>query len=269
MGRAVYSSAYTTSVPAVAVRTEPEPNVDIAVERWSSWNHFDPDSDEFFQDAEFEAFISPDELRAQQSEATPLITDRIAEMSDSSDSSDQESDTADGSENQSGGSSPTEWNSQDARSARETETLASNRRTTIMEVSDGVVYTIHAPSATETLISNAVDAVLPTAGSEVETVSAHLIGRSPSPEFAMPSTPPPQQTFPIFRRQVTPNRLFTPSPPTSVPPRFYSWPAPATPASPSFLPVTRDGPLPNARARMSYTRIDTTPVRVRITNPVM
>jgi hypothetical protein len=269
MGRAVYSSAYTASVPAVAVRTEPEPNVDMVVERWSSWNHFDPDSDEFFQDAEFEAFISPDELRAQQSEATPLIIDRIAEISDSSDSSDQESDTAEGSENRSGGSSPTEWNSQDARSAGEIETSVSNGRTTITEDTDGVVYSIRAPPFIGELNANAVQSILPATASEVETVTAHVIGRSPSPELAVLLTPPPQQTFPIFRRQVTTTRLFTPSPAASVTPRFYSWPAPVTPASPSFLPVSRDGPLPNARARMSYTRIDTTPVRVRIPNPVM
>lgn len=265
MGRAVYSSAYTASAPAV--RVEPEPTVDIAVERWTSWNHFNPDSDEFFQDAEFEAFISPDELQARQGEATPLITDRIAEMSDSSEGSDQESDTAEGSENRSGASSPTEWNSQDAPSTGEIEAPVSASRPTIMGGTDGVPYTVNTLNSTGNPTTNVVDAAVPSTSTEFEAAIGHVTSRSPSPEIPMPVTPP--QTFPIFRRQVTPTRLFTPSPPVSVTPRFYSWPAPTTPASPSFLPVTRDGPLPNARARMSYTRIDTTPVRVRITNPVM
>ncbi|RXW24811.1 hypothetical protein EST38_g1016 [Candolleomyces aberdarensis] len=56
MGRALYSKTYR-STPAV--RTEPEPVVDTICQKWSAWNKFDPDSDEFFVDAEYEAFIVP------------------------------------------------------------------------------------------------------------------------------------------------------------------------------------------------------------------
>jgi hypothetical protein len=89
MGRALFSLAY--AAPEPAVRTEPEPEVE-PFSRWSAWNPFDPDSDEFFQDAEYEAFIDPVNIQRQRA---PIVTlevttdsERTAESSDSGDSSD-------------------------------------------------------------------------------------------------------------------------------------------------------------------------------------
>ncbi|KAF9446904.1 hypothetical protein P691DRAFT_783132 [Macrolepiota fuliginosa MF-IS2] len=57
MGRALFSQNYTS---APVVREEPDPAaivLDIPCERWSTWNHFDPDSEEFFKDAQLEHFV--------------------------------------------------------------------------------------------------------------------------------------------------------------------------------------------------------------------
>src|ERR1700692_417065 len=56
MGRPLFSTSYSTPV----VRTEPEPAPPtIPFEKWTHWNAFDPDSDEFFEspDAVYEAFL--------------------------------------------------------------------------------------------------------------------------------------------------------------------------------------------------------------------
>ena len=90
MGRALFSLTY--AAPDPAVRTEPEPEVE-PYSRWSIWNRFDPDSDEFFQDAEYEAFIDPVNIQRQRALVTlepSSDSDRTAESSDSGDSSDSD-----------------------------------------------------------------------------------------------------------------------------------------------------------------------------------
>lgn len=57
MGRALFSVSHPVSAPAV--RSEPEAIPNSPYEKWSHCNAFDPDSDEFFNDAEYEAFIDP------------------------------------------------------------------------------------------------------------------------------------------------------------------------------------------------------------------
>jgi hypothetical protein len=94
------------------------------------------------------------------------------------------------------------------------------------------------------------------------------VTRSPSPDSpAPPSTPPLHITY---RQQV--QSMVTPSPPPSVTPRFYSWQhhaIPVLPASPSLVRGTREGPLTNPRARMSFARIDSSPAPIRIPSTVM
>jgi len=90
MGRALFSLSYATPDPVV--RTEPEPEVE-PYGRWSIWNRFDPDSDEFFQDAEYEAFIDPVDIEIQRQRAIVSLepttdSERTAESSESDDSSD-------------------------------------------------------------------------------------------------------------------------------------------------------------------------------------
>ena len=65
MGRALYSQTYPAPAPVITIRTEPEITPQPC-EPWSSWDHFDPDSEEFFQDAEYEAFIDPAQYAREQ-----------------------------------------------------------------------------------------------------------------------------------------------------------------------------------------------------------
>jgi hypothetical protein len=80
MGRPLFSQIYTS---APAVRVEPEPSVS-PYEKWTYWNPFDPDSEEFFEnDPVYEAFIeAPSSLEEEQREVV-----HIPEGSDSSTSS--------------------------------------------------------------------------------------------------------------------------------------------------------------------------------------
>ncbi|KAJ3487543.1 hypothetical protein NLJ89_g11702 [Agrocybe chaxingu] len=96
MGRALFSQQ-VKAASAPAVRTEPEPKVDVC-ERWGAWNRFDPDSEDFFQDAEYEAFIDPAQIQRQlPQDLSTMIAGGDIDISDSSDSSDSSSDSEQGS----------------------------------------------------------------------------------------------------------------------------------------------------------------------------
>lgn len=94
MGRSLFSARYNA---APAVRTEPE-RVPDHCEKWSVWNKFDPDSDEFFENAVDEAFTDLDAARQHQQEAEEIVAEvRRAtvvyispETSESSDSGDSD-----------------------------------------------------------------------------------------------------------------------------------------------------------------------------------
>ncbi|KAF8967765.1 hypothetical protein BDZ97DRAFT_1903322 [Flammula alnicola] len=297
MGRALFSQAY--AVPSPAVRTEPEPKVDIC-ERWTSWSHFDPDSEDFFQDAEYEAFIDPVQVAREQAELASLArADGTADSSDSSDSSisDRGSPMAVGSDDpailiadvytnrtarwevDSEVTSPTEPEWRPARATRSIAraftvppfvTSESPRR-------DQLTNPVFIPPAIAPDASATDAPVSPTLRRTVNitpinvtrTPQVEAEDRSPSPDSPAPSTPPPQSTL-TFRRQS--QTMITPSPPPSVTPRFYSWQQhsfPALPSSPTLAHTNRDGPLTNPRARMSFARIDASPARIRIPNTVM
>ena len=82
MGRALFSQNYLSSP---AIRTEPEPSINPFT-KWSRWNAFDPDSDEFFDNAVDELFIDTDEYRQEQ-ERLSLLGDSSTGSSASSESS--------------------------------------------------------------------------------------------------------------------------------------------------------------------------------------
>ncbi|KAI0681853.1 hypothetical protein C8T65DRAFT_714304 [Cerioporus squamosus] len=72
MGRPLYSSSRQP-----AVRVEPEPQ-HPAIEKWTYWNAFDPDSDEFFEndDAVYEAFIDPaDRIQIPADRSIPTVVE--------------------------------------------------------------------------------------------------------------------------------------------------------------------------------------------------
>jgi hypothetical protein len=268
MGRTLFSQAYA----APAVRTEPEPQVDIC-ERWSVWNRFDPDSEIFFQDAEYEAFIDPVQL---EREAAALATEVAVDSSDSSDGSvsDSGSPMAVGSDDGIAiisdvlAAAEAEWairrgSAPDTRSPSALEIPAFFPPSFLREPTPS-------PEANSTTSSDPPRSPIVRRAVNITPISVPRervvqVDRSPSPDFPpLPSTPPPQP-----REQ--PDTLFSMSSPPSVTPRFYSWqhhPIPALPSSPSQARGNRDGPLTNPRARMSFARIDSSPPRLRIPNPV-
>jgi len=85
MGRPLFSQS-----PSVAVRIEPvvvtPPAEQPVCERWTYWNPFDPDSEEFFSNEVYEAFVDPLNNTIADRGPSPIVED-----SSSASSSDDES----------------------------------------------------------------------------------------------------------------------------------------------------------------------------------
>lgn len=75
MGRALFSQSYSSPPPIVHKEPETQPPAPYTYEKWSSWNSFDPDADEFFEDAVYEAFVPriPREEEDSDEQAETLI----------------------------------------------------------------------------------------------------------------------------------------------------------------------------------------------------
>lgn len=302
MGRTLYSQAYAPSAPAI--RTEPEPQVD-GCERWNVLNRFDPDSEDFFQDAEYEAFVDPVQLAREQAEMAALAAaEGSSETSESTDSaaSDQGSPMAVGSDDPAilianaytsrnppwadadnmeatSLSPPPEWPTSAGRNFRreywdESVTVERSEIPAFIPPAS-----LRAPSPDIEMMRsrdyNLFDAPPITVRRTVNITpipvgrtSANSGMRSPSPEsLAVPPSRSPIP-FPFEPAQ----HLLSPSPPPSVTPRIYSWPyyqVSPVPTSPTPARGSRDGPLTNPRARISFARIDSAPVPIRVTSFVM
>jgi hypothetical protein len=276
MGRALYSLAY--AVPQPAVRTEPEPDVD-RVGRWSAWNRFDPDSDDFFQDAEYEAFIddpvSVERSRAQMS-PVPTVAEAASDGLDSGDSSDSEQSTpmlvrpvvVDVRLLNDGGFS---------RSAR---SVALGRSASLSPVHSPVSPQnsdqlgnppfIPPPSFRQPspdIIMEPESPAAPRRGSpfrrtvNIVPISASRIQIQPATRSPSPDSPatPPSLTTPLRQSR----QMLTPSPPPSITPRFYSWQTHAIPSLPTSPTIIRSS------NRRPLARLQTSPARVRVPNTVM
>ena len=78
MGRPLYTSLLLARhATEKAAQPEPPKPTYPVVEKWSRWNAFDPDSDEFFEAAVWEAFLSDEEIaahaRAHHHDSTSLV----------------------------------------------------------------------------------------------------------------------------------------------------------------------------------------------------
>ncbi|PPQ98958.1 hypothetical protein CVT24_003585 [Panaeolus cyanescens] len=288
MGRMQFSQSYVSSAPAI--RTEPEPQVDLC-DRYSSINRFDPDSEDFFRDAEYEAFIDPVTLLS--SEASSPLNNNTVVYSDSSEaSSDNGADSpmatatetaplTDGARTdiaaqwqllqQELDSADSEWRSTTTDRATYTSSIDFGASSTTGEIEEIPIFI---PPASYRASSPAIGNIRITVPSQRHTSPTRRVvnitpirvssrspsTRSPSPESpAPPSTPPPHSSA---RPLLSPQTLLTPSPPPTVSPRFYSWqshPIPAMPVSPTLMR--------NHRARRSLARIDTAAPRIEA--PVM
>ena len=240
-----------------AVRIEPEPTVDLC-EKYSLWNRFDPDSDDFFQDAEYEAFIDPAQYQREQEEA--VQADAATEGSESSESSSSDRGSDRGSPMAVGSDDPTilitayanhPWSSPPARGGWESAT------TDHSAVTAGITYNPHRmqsvfgarPHETEDAdhLGNPVfippDSFRepsepdrdqpsspphsPPALRRTTDITPITVSTNPQVVFMPPTRtsspdPPTTPSTPPLRYQSLPSML-TPSPAPSVTPRFYSW----------------------------------------------
>ncbi|KAF9530382.1 hypothetical protein CPB83DRAFT_178693 [Crepidotus variabilis] len=305
MGRALFSASHAATAPEPVIRTQSEPEVDSL--KWSSFNRFDPDSEEFFQDAEFEAFID-----LQHQRQSPLEGSINGSDSGESNENEQGSPMAVGSDDpailirgtynpatrtwdanldstRSGapvwmtGSLSPPYPASSASSSASTSPMQSPRLPQSPDQLANPPFippaSFRAPSPAEGYLERLTDAqqiltsrhplrITPISASRDQPLSPEgplspLLVGSPPIHVEVATTP---------RRQDA-QAMMTPSPPPSATPRFYSWrhhhPIPAMPPSPTIIRGNSEGPLTNSRARLSYTRIESTSTRVRVPNIVM
>ncbi|KAF9565878.1 hypothetical protein CPC08DRAFT_142752 [Agrocybe pediades] len=344
MGRPLYSLRYTAPEPAI--RTEPEPKVDTC-ETWSAWNRFDPDSEEFFHDAEYEAFINPSQPVQNIDMSSTMVIRRGGMSSASSDTSessasDEGSPAMDQSEeipdlvedsfdndrtvwrynvdvevNTTTGDS--EWQNQPtvhifaptpstnstlSIPSRVSQDETSSPRSTDQQASPAFIppaafrnttpdISVESARNRPTIItrppvrrSSPINITPIFVSRNIQSPPPVIIRASPpgSPTASVailpvsrPASPTPASATHVNPTSIpSPQRnetLYTPSPPPSVTPLFYSWntrPISGLQGSPTLSRNgIRDGPFTNPRARMSYARIEASPARIRIPGPVL
>ena len=257
MGRSLFSQSYST-MPAV--RIEPEPTVDLC-EKYSLWNRFDPDSDDFFQDAEYEAFIDPVQYQRDQEELVAVTqADATTEGSESSESSNSDRGSDRGSPMAVGSDDPTiliatyanhPWSSTAASGGWQSATTDHSAVTAGITYNPRRMQSVFGarPHETEEADHLGNPVFIPPDSFREPSEPDHELPSSPphSPPslrrttditpITVPTNPhvvfmPPTRTpspdalttpsTPPLRYQSLPTML-TPSPAPSVTPRFYSW----------------------------------------------
>lgn len=261
MGRALFSSVYC-SAPAVAT---PTPFADTPYEKmyekWSIFNQFDPDSDDFFEDAQYEAFITDEQEQEQeQSDVgnTPALSressmeDRSSPMAVGSD--DPAAMLADAIDSG-------EWDPSLSGAAIDADADVENEHQW-RRVGDLPIWAIANTRFVSDPPTSSLPPFLPPSSLRNSTTASDLDDDEPAtpprrsvtiapitipnePSSSSPVTPdgpltPPNVTFSLSS--------LTPSPAPSVTPRVYRWTA-----SPSQHESS--GPLTNPSARMSHARI--------------
>lgn len=282
MGRPIFSQAYASP----AMRTEPEPRADPC-KKWSQSNPFDPDSDEFFKDAENEMFTDTDEYKHDQQNLSGGTGSSASSESGASDVDSPMAVVPDEFVDAYTAASE-DWQrfnreeprhyeiqpaypritSRNPRSSRNVsaesgEQVVRPRRVTRPRSATVVVSTIHPPSS----LRNSTTATELDIGYQSppirRTVNITPINIPRQPSTPGPISPDSPSTPPntLYSRHI--QHVFTPSPPPTVTPRLYSWRhgAPPSPTSP-ITGRNIGGPLTNPGARMSLARINLTPVRV-------
>jgi hypothetical protein len=257
MGRALYSHAYIITPPLIKT-----PSVSQYCERWGVWSRFDPDSDEFFENAEREEFITDDQAD----------TDSLVPLEANSDSNSDTGESTDGNPMAVGFDDPALLIA-DAYATRGTnwegdmERENSTASQTFLEAESVLLSPLYpADEEIPPFIPPASfrqPSPVPMADGPIEPVHYSTLDRADTISFVdvAPSTPI------TTRYRSLPSQDLSPSPhsPSSVTPHFYSWRVPRhSPRSPSYVRSNRDGPLTNPRARMSFARIETTPFPIRI-----
>ncbi|KAG6861462.1 hypothetical protein C0995_016553 [Termitomyces sp. Mi166 len=235
MGRALFSTIYTQGV---AVRTEPgvpDQSDRPRCEKWSISNPFDPDSDEFYEDATREVFTDTEAWRQEQEAVRELLVAQARGGTESSSSSEA-------SEGDSG--SPMAVGSDDPALLIADAFSGAAWRSQLIAIGASPDWAAQIrkphPSTFKSFMLNTLGPVAPAA--EAELRSQLRATRRSSAAFVPPSAfrapadstelgtlaaaSPPQS--PTFRRTVTITPISIPNEPSSPSP-----PSPATPSTPT------------------------------------
>ncbi|THH30097.1 hypothetical protein EUX98_g4098 [Antrodiella citrinella] len=206
MGRPLYSSISTAAAtsaptpPDVTIRTVPDAVPDVPeVHKWSYWNAFDPDADDFFNgpNAVYEAFVDPsslpplrEEIALEEAGDVMTVLGRAGQME----------------------RWPSPLSTEDGTSGRTTRSP----------------YPFESDEDSEDEVITASDASLPSRPVIRRVLTPVLVPEEV--EEDRPITPPPRpNTPPAVANPI----LYTPSPPPTVTPRLFTWaPRNVIPASP-------------------------------------
>lgn len=256
MGRPLYSiasaqaattTATTTPSSDVTIRAAPDAAPDHPeVRKWSYWNAFDPDADEFFDgpNAVYEAFVDHSPLPPLNEE--DLAVDggfaprRVARARRVVEAEEE--------------LRPYLSPSTSRSSSPSSEGILSGRVSPATPLADTFVHEVHESPAVMTIpLSHQFEEADP--GPEIEEVDseeAPVIRRILTPpdvsaeeDAVRPATPPPRPVTPpnnVRNIATTTPLIYSPSPPPTVTPRLFTW------APRNIYPVS---PLPNRSARMS------------------
>ncbi|KAH8077886.1 hypothetical protein BXZ70DRAFT_962169 [Cristinia sonorae] len=257
MGRPLYSSSVVAPAVASQHATSPAtPDVTIIrapsevapdhpeLSRWSYWNAFDPDADDFFDgpNAVYEAFVDPSSLPPLREEVAleeAGQTRRGLQVSDIQMITDLARSTTPLSDGSSSGSTTPALDDSYTVHLGEVQPLSHNATN-----SDGEVVEEASPAFPDSMPAPVIRRVLTPSSVPAEVV-----------EVTRPVTPPRPSTPPAVN--VTP-LVYTPSPPPTVTPRLFTW-------APRNFPAS---PLPNRNARMSVAHISPSYIPPAIVNRV-
>ena len=298
MGRSLFSQNY----PTAPTSQQGDPDV-RAYETWSKSNPFDPDSDDFFVDAVYEAFVDHAEYERQREEqlreddeenratiAMQIDTDSGVSLSSGSPLlSSRGSPMAVGADDpavilaDAGYATPSEWNRPSSAVPGYTSWMHMGRIAMPDATTTGYlpplsieeeIMALHSAARLNRLRSTSISAPqdqLPTIPSR-RTVTITPIDVTPvdrRPSVPRSPSPTPLQT-PPRRENVQLPDLITPSPAPTVTPHVYRWhtsTAPwmsPTPRSTAPVAQASQSPLPNPSARVSHSRIALAPVHMRM-----
>ncbi|KAH8833201.1 hypothetical protein DL96DRAFT_1705211 [Flagelloscypha sp. PMI_526] len=245
MGRALFSTRYLSEP---AVHEEPEGQTDV-YSTWSHRNMFDPDSDEFFVDAEYEAFLLEDDHNHQA----------VAQPADQTDAS-----TAEDAVPPMVFTNPMRWTN-DTRVYRVSDASEAwtNSGTQEQQIQANDDQTNRDPASHATVPHDNSSTSLAGENSRVERSGMSLtmpidIPRTSTPssgsDTSAPSTPPPQAySFGSFGTPHSFGIAGDMSPPPSFSPRLYTWGARARGSASPGSPSIGRGPLTNPSARASVS----------------
>ncbi|KAI0339598.1 hypothetical protein BDW22DRAFT_570743 [Trametopsis cervina] len=272
MGRPLFSQTYPAASSPAVRQPEPEPaRAQDPYARWTYWTPFDPDSEEFFVDAEEER------VRVGGADETIVVEDMIGSSSSEGSASGRETPVfADVMEPsfaevvEAGRWATARRALVNANATLDAIAASDDEDEELMypQLGEDEGHTYRAMQVRQGQSPPSVGFASPRATTSYVRVP-HGARRSRSPEpINLPSPSPVQHSTvsaPIAipaRPSTPPNQASwpygTPSPAPSVTPRLYTWRPPALP-----IAVSPGSPLPNRSARMSVARISPSAVALQ------